>query len=247
MSPAMRWNSMTSGMAVTSWANLAIQAEEWSPVSIETNTVSPMPIDSGEISATRRRMTPAFSRRWMRFQHGLCDRPTRCAICAKERLASSCSSAAKRRYRNTVGRCLGNLNCAVLDRLRFQAHRGAQPRAQALRQDLDVAAERSGIAAEPAVGPIEPGQAPGAVLTDQRAHDATVSGDGPQRGLAGSGEEQACGTGNELVGKAQHTLTVGAGRSRGQWNGQSNSGGQAAVLSPLREAERKLSLQTTSP
>src|SRR5215216_3308915 len=223
MSPAMRWNSMTSGMAVTSWANLAIQAEEWSPVSIETNTVSPMPIDSGEISATRRRMMPAFSRRWMRFQQGLCDRPTRCAICANERLASSCRRATiflsiasmdqspvrtaatpQRRRRGTVGRCLGNLNCGVLDRLRFQAHRGAQPRAQALRQDLDVAAERSGIAGEPAVGPIEPGQPPGAVLTDQRAHDTTVSGDGPQRGLAGSGEEQACGTGNELVGKAQH-------------------------------------------
>ena len=89
MSPAMRWNSITSGMAVTVWANFASQAEEWSPVSIETNTLRPTPIDSGEISATRFRMTPVFSRRWMRFQHGLCDSPTRWAICASDRLASS--------------------------------------------------------------------------------------------------------------------------------------------------------------
>ena len=85
----MRWNSITSGMAVTVWANFDSQADEWSPVSIETNTVSPIPIDSGEISATRFRMMPAFSRRWIRFQHGLCDSPTRWAICANERLASS--------------------------------------------------------------------------------------------------------------------------------------------------------------
>ncbi len=81
---------------------------------------------------------------------------------------------------------------------------GRRASAQALRQGLDIAAQRTGIAGQPAVGPVEPGQPPGAVLTDQGAHDATISGDGPQRRLAASGEEQARGAGNELLARLKH-------------------------------------------
>ena len=130
-------------------------------------------IDSGEISATRRRMMPAFSRRWMRFQHGLCDRPTRWAICAKERLASSWRSAtiflsiASMIQSPKAGRPCSALTAlsglarqistvGLSDRLGFQTHRRAEPPGQGLGQGLDVAVERSGIARQPPVGAVEP-------------------------------------------------------------------------------------------
>src|SRR5260370_28107826 len=139
-----------------------------------------MPIDSGEISATRFRMAPDFSRRWMRFQHGLCDSPTRCAICASERLASSWRSVTiflsiasmiqtpAKSYRRTVGPCTRNLNRRS-ERQRFQAYRGTQPCAQRLGQGGDVAVRRPGIVGEPPAGALEPGEAPEAGLATHAA------------------------------------------------------------------------------
>ena len=145
-------------MAVTVLANFASQAEEWSPVSIDTKTVNPMPIDSGDISATRFRMTPVFSSRWIRFQQGLCDRPTRCAICASERLASSWRSA-------TIFLSMASMisinpssgGAVSLDRKRLQANRGAEPFAEHDRQGIDDRLRRqTAIADEPRIGAIEP-------------------------------------------------------------------------------------------
>ena len=53
----------------------------------------PSPILSGSIRATRLRMTPSASSRWMRFQHGVDDRPTRLPISATDSEASSCTTA----------------------------------------------------------------------------------------------------------------------------------------------------------
>ena len=38
-------------------------------------------------------MTPSASSRWMRFQHGVDDRPTRLPISATDSEASSCTTA----------------------------------------------------------------------------------------------------------------------------------------------------------
>src|SRR5262245_21815411 len=84
---------MTSGMAPTRSANWASQSCEWSPVSIDTNTVTPRPSLSWSTSATRFWITPSASRRWIRFQHGVEDRPTRLPISATESEALSCRSA----------------------------------------------------------------------------------------------------------------------------------------------------------
>src|SRR5918995_6992571 len=71
----MRWNSSTSGMPDTRSAKRVSHSCEWSPDSTDTNTVSPKPSFSGSRSATRRWITPCASRRWMRFQHGVWERP----------------------------------------------------------------------------------------------------------------------------------------------------------------------------
>src|SRR3546814_5260673 len=52
-------------------------------------TVTPLPTLAGSSSATRFRITPCFSSFWMRFQQGVGERPTRTAISASDRLASS--------------------------------------------------------------------------------------------------------------------------------------------------------------
>src|SRR6266436_2495442 len=52
----------------------------------------PRPILFWSTSATRRRITPSASSRWIRFQHGVEDNPTRSPISATEREASSCST-----------------------------------------------------------------------------------------------------------------------------------------------------------
>src|SRR5258707_7862235 len=208
-----------------------------------------MPIDSGEISATRFRMTPDFSRRWMRFQHGLCDSPTRCAICASERLASSWRSATiflsiasmiqtpAKSYRRTVGPCPRNLNRRS-ERQRFQAYRGTQPGAQRLGQGVDVAVDRPGIVGEPPVGALEPGESPEASLADQRADDPAMDGYRPKGRLILGGEDEARGTCNELVGEVQHAPRVGAGGSQRQWNGQPNMTAGAADPSAGRRRRR---------
>ena len=71
-------------MALTASANLRSQASEWSALSTETNTEIPSPILFWSTSATRRRITPSASSRWMRFQHGVDDSPTRSPISATE-------------------------------------------------------------------------------------------------------------------------------------------------------------------
>ena len=80
-------------MVLTRLAKSAIHEAEWSFVSIETSAVMFRPSFSGLSKATRRSMTPSASSRWMRFQHGVCDKPTRPPISAIDRVASSCRSA----------------------------------------------------------------------------------------------------------------------------------------------------------
>lgn len=80
-------------MAETVAAKRCSQSWEWSAVSMETNTVSPRPSFTGSSTATRRSMTPSASSFWIRFQHGVCDRPTRSPIAAMESVASVCSRA----------------------------------------------------------------------------------------------------------------------------------------------------------
>ena len=108
-----------------------------------------------------------------------------------------------------------NLSCSYCV---AESYVGAQRKGVTLEQVCQLVEEAIENAVEQEIDVVSQpvGEPPGAVLTDQRAHDATMSGDGPQRRLAGGGEEQARGAGNELVGKAQHAPTVGAGRSRGQ-------------------------------
>ena len=53
-------------------------------------TVTPRPTLSWSTSATRRLITPSASSFWIRFQHGVDDKPTRCPISATEREASCC-------------------------------------------------------------------------------------------------------------------------------------------------------------
>src|ERR1700738_1259232 len=206
-----------------------------------------MPLDSGEIRATRLRMTPDLSRRWMRFQHGLCDSPTRCAICASERLASSWRSATiflsiasmiqtpAKSCRRTVGPCARNLNRRS-ERQRFQAYRGTQPGAQRLGQGVAVAVDRPGIVGEPPIGALEPGESPAAGLADQRADDPAMDRDRPKSRLILGGEDEARGAGNELIGKAQHARSLEAGGSRQQWNGQPNM--PACTADPSADGQR---------
>src|SRR5690242_9468564 len=80
-------------MAPTSWAKRVSHSSEWSSVSTETNTVTPRPSLSWSITATRFWITPSASRRWIRFQHGVEDSPTRLPISATDSEASSCNTA----------------------------------------------------------------------------------------------------------------------------------------------------------
>src|SRR5690606_37976481 len=67
---------------------------------------------SGSTSATRPVMIPAASSFWIRFQHGVCDSPTRSAICATESVASRISSARilrSMRSSLSIGNPLGHL------------------------------------------------------------------------------------------------------------------------------------------
>ncbi len=74
-------------------ANCSSQSFEWSAVSMETKTVRPSPSFTGSSTATRRSITPSASRRWIRFQQGVCDSPTCSPMAAMESVASFCRSA----------------------------------------------------------------------------------------------------------------------------------------------------------
>src|SRR5215217_8031937 len=65
----------------------------------------PSPILTGSIRATRFWMTPSASSRWMRFQHGVDDSPTRLPISATDNDASFCSTA---RILRSMASMLGN-------------------------------------------------------------------------------------------------------------------------------------------
>jgi hypothetical protein len=62
---------------------------------------------SWSTSATRFWMTPSASSRWMRFQHGVDDSPTREPISATDSEASSCRTA--RIFRSMASMMANNL------------------------------------------------------------------------------------------------------------------------------------------
>src|SRR6516162_372425 len=112
-------------MALTASANFFSQPSEWSELSTETNTEMPSPILFWSTSATRRRITPSASNRWMRFQQGVDDSPTRSPISATEREASSCSTirilrsiASRRRLLGSGSWVTNSLMRRTLSRLR---------------------------------------------------------------------------------------------------------------------------------
>src|SRR5579883_171956 len=124
----------------------------------------------------------------MRFQHGLCDSPTRWAICASDRLASSCRSATILRSMASISwpllmRLLSGRSAQISRRQGLQLDRLPKARAQRGGQALEVLVDRAGIARQPAVGALEPGKAPAALLTHHTAFDAAGGGDGPEGGF----------------------------------------------------------------
>jgi len=62
----------------------------------------------------------------------------------------------------------------------FTLDRPSQARAQGGGQALEVVVDRAGIARQPAVGALEPGQPPAAGLTHNTAFDPAGGGDGPE-------------------------------------------------------------------
>ena len=77
-------------------------------------------------------------------------------------------------------------------------------------ESIGVAVEGAGVIHERAIGAVEPGQPPFARLADQRADHPSAHRDGPQRGLAGAGKNEARGAGDEVVGDGRHGPTLGA-------------------------------------
>src|SRR5438445_5938459 len=135
-------------MALTAVAKVFSHASEWSELSTETNTEMPSPILFWSTSATRRRITPSASRRWMRFQHGVEDRPTRSPISATDSEASSCSTvrilrsmASSRRF----GSCNGTAVARSVMRRKFHM-KGLKPSYREKSSHARPLSPRSGVA-----------------------------------------------------------------------------------------------------
>src|SRR3954449_12267896 len=98
---------MISGMDATPALKRSSHSGVCSPASTLTSTESPTPTCSGSTTATRRVMTPFASSFWMRFQHGVAERPTRSAICAIDRVASCCRMSSSCRSISSTACLLG--------------------------------------------------------------------------------------------------------------------------------------------
>ena len=179
---------MTSGMAVTVWANLASHAgmiagldrdEHRQPHAdrFGRDQRHPLQDDAGLLQALD--ALPARALRQPDPMRDLRQREARILLqerhdlpvdrihdsTTREELTPHCRALAPKSQQ------------AVQSGSDSRRDRGAQPGAQRLGQGVDVAVDRPGIVDEPPVGALEPGEPPQAGLADQRAHHPAMDRD----------------------------------------------------------------------
>src|SRR6516165_9430464 len=122
---------------------------------MDTKTVTPSPTLSWSTNATRFSITPSDSSFWIRFPHGVEDKPTRCPISATDSEASCCNSRSILRsttsIRNSPFKRLGiTLFRPTIDNFSFAVCGTAESRILFRQQCVHLGAPRCrGAAAEP--------------------------------------------------------------------------------------------------